>query len=75
MDQLQAFLKNLSDRFQELSQGKKAAALALLAAAIGSVFVMAFWFQSPDFQLLYANLSEKDAAKVVDQLKSQKIPF
>lgn len=75
MDQLQAFFKNLADRFQELSQGKKVAALALLAAAIGSTFVMTFWFQTPDFQLLYANLSEKDAAKVVDQLKGLKIPY
>ena len=75
MDQLQAFLKNLVERFQELSQGKKAAALALVAAVIGSMIVMSLWFQAPDYQLLYANLPEKDSAKIVDQLKSQKIPY
>jgi flagellar M-ring protein FliF len=75
MDQLQVLFKNASDRFQELSQGKKMAALALLAAAIGSLIAMSFWFQAPDYQLLYANLAEKDAAKIVEHLKGQKVPY
>ncbi len=75
MEQIAAIFRNLSERFQELSQGKKAAALALIAAALASVAVMSLWLQAPDFQLLYANLSEQDASKIVEELKGQKIPY
>jgi len=33
------------------------------------------WLKTPDYQLLYANLSSEDAGAIVDKLKSQKIPF
>ena len=36
---------------------------------------MSLWLKTPDYQLLYANLSTEDAGAIVDKLKSQKIPF
>ena len=65
MDNFQDFLRNLGERFNELSQGQKVAALSLVALALGSLFVMSLWLKSPDFQLLYANLSQQDAATIV----------
>ncbi len=69
------FIKNLDTRFQALPPGRKAGALALLAAAIASVFAMTLWLQAPDLELLYANLSEEDASAIVERLKSQKTPY
>jgi flagellar M-ring protein FliF len=75
MDNFQDFLGQFGERFNELSQGKKVAALSLVALALASLLVMSFWLKSPDFQLLYANLSSEDAGAIVDKLKAQKVPF
>ncbi|MEC7641633.1 MAG: flagellar basal-body MS-ring/collar protein FliF, partial [Nitrospinota bacterium] len=75
MEPLLNILKQLNEQFQELSQGRKMAFFGLLAAAVASLFVMAIWMQAPDYQLLYANLSEKDAAAIVEELKTQNIPY
>ena len=75
MNQLQIFFSQLSDRFVALSQGQKVAALVLTTVTIGSVLAMSFWVKTPDLQLLYANLSEKDASAIVDNLKTQNIPY
>ena len=68
MDNFQDFLRQLGERFNGLSQGQKVAALSLVALALASLFVMSLWLKSPDFQLLYANLSQEDAATIVEKL-------
>jgi flagellar M-ring protein FliF len=75
MDNFQDFLGQLGERFNELSQGKKVAALSLVALALASLLVMSLWLKAPDYQLLYANLSQEDAGAIVEKLKSQKIPY
>jgi flagellar M-ring protein FliF len=75
MDNFQEFLRQLGERFNQLSQGKKIAALSLIALALASLVVMSLWLKSPDYQLLYANLSNEDAAAVVENLKSQQVPY
>jgi flagellar M-ring protein FliF len=75
MDNFQDFLGQLGERFNELSQGKKVAALSLVALALASLLVMSLWLKAPDYQLLYANLSQEDAGAIVEKLKNQKIPY
>ncbi len=75
MESFLGFLGNAGQRYQELSQEKKVAVWVLFAAAIGSLFAMSLWLKAPDYQLLYANLSKEDAAKIVEELRSKKIPF
>ena len=75
MNPIQAFFIQTGERFRELSQGQKVAAMVLSTVTIGSIFAMLFWIKSPDLQLLYANLSEQDASAIVDNLKTQKIPY
>ena len=75
MDKLNEFFKNLDIRFRALPPGKQAGTLVVLAAAIAALFVMTLWLKAPDHQLLYANLSEQDAAAIVDHLKGKKIPY
>jgi len=75
METLNVFINNLVERFNELTQAKKAMALALVAAAGGSLIAMSFWFRTPDYQLLYANLSPEDASAIVEKLKTEKTPY
>ena len=75
MNPIQAFFIQTGERFRELSQGQKVAAMVLLTVTIGSIIAMSFWIKTPDLQLLYANLSEQDASAIVDNLKTQNIPY
>ena len=75
MDNFQDFLRQIGERFNQLSQGKKIAALSLVALVLASLVVMSLWLKSPDYQLLYANLSDEDAVAVIEKLKNQNIPY
>ncbi len=75
MDALLEFIKNLQLRYQELTPGKKSAAMVLGAVVVASLVVMSFWLQAPDYQTLYGNLSEEDAANILEELKSKKTPY
>jgi len=51
----------------------------MLGATVGITLILfsalLFFLNEPDFSPLYANLSEDDAGKVIDQLNSKKIPY
>jgi flagellar M-ring protein FliF len=51
--------------------GLIAGVVLILAAAIG----LAVWSSGSDYQVLFSQLAEADAATVVEQLKRQKIPY
>lgn len=51
--------------------GLAAGVVAVIACAIG----LSIWASATDYQVLFSQLAEADAANVVDQLKRQKIPF
>jgi flagellar M-ring protein FliF len=74
MDNLLQFIQNLWRKFLALSPVNMAVALGGAALTIGALISISLWVQSPDYQLLYANLSDQDAAAVVDQLNTQNIP-
>lgn len=63
-----ALLKNLSTG--------KIMSLVLLMAGVVTGFVMLMnWAGKPNFDLLYSNLSEKDAGAIVSKLRDQRIPY
>ena len=74
MDNLIQFLQNLWRKFLALPPVNMAVALGGVALVLGALFSISLWVQSPDYQLLYTNLSDQDAAAVVDQLNTQNIP-
>ena len=74
MENLIQFIQNLWKKFLALSPVNMAVALGGVALVIGALFSISLWVQTPDYQLLYANLSDQDAAAVVDQLNTQNIP-
>ena len=75
MERLLEIIRQMGGRLGELAPAKRAAVLSLVAVGIGSLFVMSLWMQAPDFQLLYANLSQEDAGSIVERLKTQKVPY
>ena len=75
MEQIIEFFKNITNRFEGLTQGQKVASIVLTGIAIASVVVMTFWAQAPDMRLLYANLPEEDAAAIVEELATKQIPY
>lgn len=74
MENLTQFIQNLWRKFLALPPVNMAVALGGVALVIGALFSISLWVQSPDYQLLYTNLSDQDAAAVVDQLNTQNIP-
>lgn len=75
MEKFLEFLKNLADRYNESSPGRRTATLTAAAAALAAIFVMSLWIQAPDYQLLFANLSPEDAGAIVDELKTRNIDY
>ncbi|MCZ6513198.1 MAG: flagellar basal-body MS-ring/collar protein FliF [Nitrospinae bacterium] len=74
METFLQFIRNLWQRFLAFSPTNKAVALGGVALVTGALVSISLWVQVPDYQLLYANLSDQDAAAVVEQLDSQNIP-
>jgi flagellar M-ring protein FliF len=74
MENLLQFIQNLWKKFLALPPVNKAVALGGVALVLGALFSISLWVQKPDYQLLYANLSDQDAAAVVEQLGTQNIP-
>ena len=74
MEKFIQFLQNLWNKFLSLAPVTMAVALGGVALVIGALVSIALWVQTPDYQLLYTNLSDQDAAAVVDQLNTQNIP-
>ncbi|MBI5599110.1 MAG: flagellar M-ring protein FliF [Deltaproteobacteria bacterium] len=68
-------MANVVEKFMNLGTGKKATYLVLLAAAIGAAVVLFQWAGAPEYQTLYSNLSEEDAASIVEKLKENRIPY
>ena len=61
--------------FKSLSAGRLIVLLSLIGATITGLILMTMWTGTPDFQLLYSNLTPEDAGEIVTKLKEQKIPY
>jgi len=67
------FTQSLLDLWKQLGLNQRVSlAVAALAVAAGLIAVV-LWSRRPDYQLLYARLSEKDAAAIIGQLETQNI--
>jgi len=49
--------------------------IILLVLAVITAVSISIWHESPDYQILYNNLSEEDGDMIIDQLKQMKIPY
>lgn len=69
------FFESLLNLLNRFSLQQKLLLGATIAIMLVLFSVLLFFLNEPNFSPLYANLSEDDAAKVIDHLSSQKIPY
>lgn len=67
--------KNLLTLIKEWPLVKKIALVAVTVLSIGIFAIIIIQARTADYQLLYANLTEKDAAAVVSWLKGERIDY
>ncbi len=73
--QPQQLLSNFAYRFNELPASRKMGLAATLAATIAIIVGLFLWSSSPDYRVLFSNLSEKDAGSVVATLQQMNVPY
>lgn len=67
--------KDLATLIKEWPLSKKLTLVAVLLLSLGLFAILIVQARTADYQLLYANLQEKDAASVVSWLKGQRIKY
>jgi len=68
-------LRDLVTGFQSLSAQKKIFFLVLFGSVVGGSFLFAFFASSPEYGVLYANLEEEDAGRVIAKLQEKRTPY
>jgi len=68
------FAQSLLDLWKQLGLNQRVSLVVAALAVIGGLIAVVLWSRRPDYQLLYARLSEKDASAIIGQLQSQNIP-
>lgn len=61
--------------FGQLSNSQKIGSIIAVAAIVALFFGAYLWYQTPSYQVLYINLSEKDGGAVINALQQMNIPF
>lgn len=71
--------KNITDEFnvilEKLRANPKVIFAIAAAAAISIVVTLLLWAKSPDYRLLYSNISDQEAGSVIAQLTQMQIPY
>lgn len=61
--------------FNDLPAGRKVGLMVALAIVVAIVVGSWIWVQTPDYRILYSNLSDRDGGAVIDSLQKLNIPF
>jgi len=61
--------------FNDLPSQRKLGVMVALAAVIALIAGSVMWAQTPDYRVLYGNLSDRDGGAVIESLQKQNIPF
>lgn len=64
-----------SSFFTRLSLKQKLTLFITLASALGLILLVLVWTAKPNYEVLFANLSPKDAGKILEKLKEKKIEY
>jgi flagellar M-ring protein FliF len=74
-ERLQQLWQQLAAFFLALPPARRVTIAAVGAVSMAGVLALAWWVQRPLFRPLFTNLSEQDAAAIVEALRAQKVPF
>lgn len=61
--------------WRHLSIFQRATLVAVVVAAIGAIVFLTQWAQQPEYSAVFTGLSDTDAAAIVAQLKTMKVPY
>lgn len=65
----------LAQTLTVLSNQQKMGLMVAVAATIALVVGMWMWGQTPEYRVLYSNLSDRDGGAIIDSLQQQNIPY
>ncbi|MBF0457848.1 MAG: flagellar M-ring protein FliF [Nitrospirae bacterium] len=68
-------MANAIETIKNWSNKKKVVIVLSLALGIAAIVLLFSWSQMPNYAVLFANLSEGDAGKIVEKLQQLKIPY
>jgi len=68
-------LSALARGFSQLSNAQKVGLLAGIAAVVALAFVAVLWARSPEYRVLYSNLSDRDGGDVIAALSTMNVPY
>jgi flagellar M-ring protein FliF len=66
---------NTTNRFNQLNFQQKMALAVAVAALFALVAGMWMWEQTPDYRVLYSNLSDRDGGSIIESLQQMNIPY
>jgi len=61
--------------FNQLSNSQKLGMMLGLAAVIALVSGLWMWSQTPDYRVLYSNLSDRDGGTIISSLQTMNVPY
>jgi flagellar M-ring protein FliF len=64
-----------TNRFTQLSLQQKMGLAVGVAAVFALIAGMWMWGQTPDFRVLYSNLSDRDGGAIIESLQQMNIPY
>ncbi|MBN1843505.1 MAG: flagellar M-ring protein FliF [Deltaproteobacteria bacterium] len=72
---MRALIEQFIAVFKAMPTPKKVTMAIVLAFVVTGFAMMFFWANQVDYQLLYGNLSQEDAGKIVSKLREQRISY
>lgn len=66
---------NLMAALERLRSSPKIILLISASAAISIIIALIFWAKSPDYRVLYSNISDQDGGAIVAQLTQMNVPY
>src|SRR5206468_10783134 len=65
----------LARGFGQLSNAQKVGLLAGIAAVLALAVVAVLWARTPEYRVLYSNLSDRDGGDVIAALSTMNVPY
>ena len=66
---------SVTEKLNQMSPQKLLGMLAAVAALIAILAGLWMWGQTPDYRVLYSNLSDRDGGAIIESLQQQNIPY
>jgi flagellar M-ring protein FliF len=68
-------INKLHSLFERVRANPKVALIVTASAAISIIIALILWLQTPDWRVLYSNISDQKGGEVVDQLTKLNVPY